>query len=143
MSGAARPSPTAAAATALAAAVARARTAMARADTAATRSAARIADDRFAALTVLRDTETRLSAGTRAAAAMLQAVERRRRRTAARLEWRIRAVHCRLAAARAVLLWHRASRLLAVALIATVCLWWGIRVWSGIAAFLTHLMAGR
>lgn len=138
MSGAPRPRPTATAAATLAAAMAQARTRLAGADAAATRSAARIADTRWAAVEMVGDTETRLRRRTRAAAAGLNALARRRRRVAVRLEWRIRVLQCRTLALEAVLLWHRVSRVLAVAVVAAACLWAGIKL----AALLRYLAGG-
>lgn len=135
-----RTSPTAAAAAALAAAMAQARGRLRHADAAATRSAARIAELRSSAQTVVGGTASRLGERTRATAALLAAVERRRRRTAALFRWRTRAVQGRLLLRHAMLTWYRTSRLLTFALVAAACLWWGLRVSPHIAGFVAALL---
>ena len=135
----ARPSPTVAQAAALAAALARARTRLERADVVAAQSAERMAEDRRRALALLGDTTARLAARTRAVAALVAVVERRRLQVEARMERRIRALGRRMLARRATLIWQQVARVMALALIAGLGLWWGLKVWTGIASFLARL----
>jgi len=130
---------TAAAAAALTDAIAQARSVIDRVDARAAQSAARIGANRVRMLGLLGDAGARLAAGITATTVALTDLERRRRAVAALAERRARTLERAIVARRIALVWRLTARTLAFALVAGVCLWWGFKVWGGIAVFVARL----